>query len=39
MVIKVTPTQGEYWQGPNRTASDEEAARQTQDVKLVFTAG
>ncbi|THF67711.1 general stress protein [Deinococcus sp. Arct2-2] len=36
VLIKVTPTQGEYWQGPDRRASDDEAAQQTQDVKLVF---
>lgn len=39
VLIKVTPAQGEYWQGPDRDASDDEAAQQTQDVKLTFAAG
>jgi general stress protein 26 len=38
VLIKVTPTQGEYWQGPDRNAIGEEAARQTQAVKLTFAA-
>lgn len=38
VLIRVAPTQGESWQGPDRDASDEAAARQTRDVKFSFAA-
>lgn len=37
-LIKVTPTFAEIWAGPDEDASDEQAAQQTVNIKLEFTA-
>ena len=35
-MLKVTPTHGEYWQGPGKNASNEESEREGENAKLVF---